>query len=314
MKEILASLFDIDRSDPSTGIKIRLKPGTVPGSRGAGELQGRAELPCPPGYSSAPPAPYGIHIANGRIVRESRHPDSAYRDWAPITGPAHVEVGAVGNGRKKKSEPPIALDTLEYVVVDVETTGGGVNRGHRITEIAIVRVDADGKPTHEYTTLVNPGRSIPYEISKLTNISQDMVRGAPRFEEIAQDVRQLLGGRVFVAHNAGFDWNFVHGELVRTTGKPLLGRRLCTVRLARKVVPEVRRRTLDSLQYFFDVHNEARHRAYGDARATAIIFQRLLDRVWEREIDSWQGLEQLLRRAPKQRKKRSALPQPMEDA
>ncbi|HEX6611385.1 MAG TPA: 3'-5' exonuclease, partial [Hyphomicrobiaceae bacterium] len=226
MKEILASLFDIDASDPSTGIKISLKQASRPAAA--------APQPEIPLVAPATPAPaiYGVQIVNGRVVRESRHPDSAYSQWAPITGPATVEIGTKASGPKKQAEPPVPLSTLEYVVVDVETTGGGVNRGHRITEIAIVRVDARGKPTHEYATLVNPGRSIPYEISKLTNISQDMVRTAPRFEDIAQDVRALLTGRVFVAHNAGFDWGYIHGELVRTTGRPLLGRRLCTVRLA----------------------------------------------------------------------------------
>ena len=194
----------------------------------------------------------------------------------------------------------------------IETTGGPHIRGHGITEIAIVRVDANGRKTHEYSTLINPGRPIPYPIAKLTRISDEMVRAAPYFEDVAHDVRALIEGRVFVAHNVAFDWGFIHGELVRTTRRPLLGRRLCTVRLARKVVPEVRRRTLDALSYFFNVHNEARHRAYGDARATAKVFRRLLERVWEREIDSWQALDRFVRE-PKPKKKRTALPTPIED-
>ena len=125
-------------------------------------------------------------------------------------------------------------------------------------------------------------------------------------------MRQLLDGRVFVAHNAAFDWGFINGELIRTTGKPLLGRRLCTVRLSRKVVPEVRRRSLDALSYFFNVYNEARHRAYGDARATAVVFRHLLGRVAEREIETWQQLDRFVR-APKLKRKRSALPTPIED-
>jgi DNA polymerase-3 subunit epsilon len=232
--------------------------------------------------------------------------------WAPITGPSEVELGRNEVSRRRKTEPPVPLDTLEYVVVDIETTGGPHIRGHGITEIAIVRVDANGRKTHEYSTLINPGRPIPYPIAKLTQISDEMVRAAPYFEDVAQNVRELIEGRVFVAHNVAFDWGFIHGELVRTTRRPLLGRRLCTVRLARKVVPEVRRRTLDALSYFFNVHNEARHRAYGDARATAQVFRRLLERVWEREIDSWQALDRFVRE-PKQKKKRSALPTPIED-
>jgi DNA polymerase III subunit epsilon len=246
------------------------------------------------------------------VVRESRHTDSPYYQWAPATGPAEIEVEKKKGGAKKKHEPPASLDSLEYVVVDVETTGGAQLRGHRITEIAIVRVDANGRKTHEYSTLINPNRSIPLEITKLTRIDHEMVRISPYFEDVAHDVRRLLEGRVFVAHNAAFDWGFINGELIRTTGKPLLGKRLCTVRLARKVVPEVRRRSLDALSYFFNVHNEARHRAYGDARATAVIFRRLLDRVREREIDTWQALDRFVR-APKPKPRRTALPTPIED-
>jgi DNA polymerase-3 subunit epsilon len=310
MHEALAALFDIDRSDPSTGIKISLKrPGM-----GEKEHRSNGELPLTGPVSPAPQfiyTPNAVHITHGRVVRESRHADSPYYQWAPLTGPADVELEKK-TGRCKQTEPSIQLDTLEYAVVDVETTGGGQRNGHRITEIAIVRLDAQGRKLGEFATLINPGRSIPLEISRLTHIDSQMVTCAPRFEDVAQEVRALLSGRVFVAHNAAFDWGFIHGELVRTIRQPLLGKRLCTVRLARKVVPEVRRRSLDALSYFFNVRNDARHRAYGDARATALIFRRLLERVWEREIDSWQALDRLVR-APKAKRKRSALPTPMEE-
>jgi DNA polymerase-3 subunit epsilon len=249
---------------------------------------------------------------NGRVVRESRHGESTYGEWAPLTGPNELEIEKKKAGGSRKKEKPVPLDQLEYVVVDVETTGGPHIRGHRMTEIAIVRLDANGKRTHEYSTLINPQRLIPYEITKLTRIDQFMVEDAPRFEDVAHDVRRLLDGAVFVAHNAAFDWGFINAELIRTTGRPLLGRRLCTVRLARKVVPEIRRRSLDALSYFFNVPNEARHRAYGDARATAQVFRRLLDRVWEREITTWQALDRFVR-APKAKRKRTALPHPIED-
>jgi DNA polymerase-3 subunit epsilon len=297
----LARFFDIDTSDRSKGIQISL-PKPAPQ-----KLPQSPSLPVPqsPGY--------GLHIKDGKIIREGRHADSAYNDWVAQVGPAETELEHKPAGPRKKPGPPIPLDDLEYVVVDTETTGGAMTHGHRITEIAIVRVNAAGKVLHEYSTLVNPGRSIPPAITALTHITTAMVRRAPRFEEIAADVRSLLRDRVFVAHNASFDWWFINDELVRTTGRPLLGQRLCTVRLSRKVVPEVRSRSLDSLSWFFNVYNEARHRAFGDARATAVIFRRLMDRVRDREIDTWQQLEQLtLRRS--QKRKRSALPMPMDDA
>lgn len=308
----LDSLFHIDRSDPSTGIKISLRRPAETGeteNRGSGELELLTPVSPVPGFAGAPDA---VHVVNGRVVRESRHTDSQYNQWAPQTGPRDVEIEKKPAGRRKAKQPPVALEKLEYVVVDVETTGGAHIRGHRLTEVAIVRLDANGRKTHEYSTLINPGRLIPAEITRLTRIDQHMVEGAPSFEDVAREVRALLEDRVFVAHNAAFDWGFLNAELIRTTGRPLLGRRLCTVRLARKVVPEIRRRSLDALSYFFNVHNEARHRAYGDARATAHIFRRLLDRVWDREIDTWQALDRFVR-APKPKRKRSALPTPMED-
>jgi DNA polymerase III epsilon subunit family exonuclease len=331
MLEELANLLNIDKSDPSTGIKISLKqrpadPRIVPqaqsGLRGNGETEKRGnvlspELPLSGTFPRLPVSPQpntleAVHVMNGRVIRESRHADSAYSNWAPIVGPAEVEVERKSAGGRRKTEPPIALEKLEYVVVDVETTGGPQLRGHRITEISMVRVDANGRTLHEYSTLINPERTIPAKITQLTNIHYEMVRHAPRFGDVADDIRAFIGDRVFVAHNAAFDWGFIHGEMVRTTGRPLLGKRLCTVRLARKVVPEVRRRSLDALSYYFNVHNEARHRAYGDARATAIIFQKMLDRVYDREISTWQALDKFVR-APKLKRKRSALPTPMEE-
>ena len=310
--ESLESLFHIDRSDPSTGIKISLKKpaDTAPAQKQAnGELELYTPITPLPRFTGSPDS---VHIVNGRVVRESRHQDTTYGEWAPVTGPLDVELEKKKAGGRRKAEPPVPLEGLEYVVVDVETTGGAHIRGHRLTEIAIVGVDANGRQTHEYSTLINPDRLIPIEITRLTRIDQHMVADAPRFEDVARDVRELLADRVFVAHNAAFDWGFLNAEFIRTTGRPLLGRRLCTVRLARKVVPEVRRRSLDALSYFFNVHNEARHRAYGDARATAHIFRRLLDRVWDREIDTWQALDRFVR-APKVKRKRTALPHPIED-
>lgn len=196
------------------------------------------------------------------------------------------------------------LRALEYVIVDVETTGGSFMRGHRITEIAAVRLRGDGTVLEEYRSLVNPERPIPAFISALTNITWDMVRDAPRFREVAPAVAGVLSGAVFVAHNAAFDWRFVGAELGRA-GVPLSGRTLCTVRLARKVVPEIRSRSLDSLSCFFDIPNQARHRAWGDAIATAELFRRLMDRLDSLEVARWSELEQLLRRRAARRKRQA---------
>ncbi|MBT8395637.1 MAG: hypothetical protein KJN92_01665, partial [Gemmatimonadetes bacterium] len=112
-------------------------------------------------------------------------------------------------------KPPVReeeLDGLSYSVVDVETTGGSPVRGHRITEIAVVEI-RDGVIEEDFQTLINPGREIPPRISALTGITNEMVRGAPFFEDVALDFYDWLEGRVFVAHNVTFDWSFVSAQL-----------------------------------------------------------------------------------------------------
>lgn len=205
------------------------------------------------------------------------------------------------------------LRSLEYAIVDVETTGSSASRGHRITEVGVVCLNGDGRFIGEFRTLVNPLRPIPPSVTRLTNITDAMVRDAPSFVRIAPELRSWLEGRVFVAHNAGFDWRFVGYEMEDATGLRLEAPVLCTVRMARKLVPEVRSRSLDALQHFFDVQNGARHRAYGDARATARIFRRLMARAEERAISRWDELQKFLdARAPRKKRKRTALPTSME--
>jgi DNA polymerase-3 subunit epsilon len=208
--------------------------------------------------------------------------------------------------------PEDGLRSLEYVVVDVETTGGAAERGHRITEFAAVRMSGRGEWLDEYTTLVNPERHIPGFVSRLTRITDAMTARAPRFADVSDRIRSILSGAVFVAHNASFDWRFVSTEMDWAVGEPLCGRVLCTVRLARKVVPEVRRRSLDSLSDFFGFENEARHRAFGDARVTARILARLLERLDELAIERWGELDALLARRAR-RRKRKASPEPVRD-
>lgn len=220
---------------------------------------------------------------------------------------ARLAIAPVDCGGAAQDDAPIR--SLEYAIVDVETTGGSWAYGHRITEIAAVRVRGDGAIVDEYRSLVNPERPIPSCITALTNISWDMVRDAPRFAEVASEIARVLGGAVFVAHNASFDWRFVGAEL-RRTGVTLSGRTLCTVRMARRLVPELRSRSLDSLIYFFDIPIEARHRAYGDARATAELFRLLLGRLDTLEITRWHELQELLALRAK-RRRRKAHPQPI---
>ena len=192
----------------------------------------------------------------------------------------------------------VPLSEVSFQVVDVETTGGGQFYGHRITDFAAVEV-VGGEIVDEYQTLVNPGRRIPAAITALTGITDDMVAAAPYFEHVADGIAERLQGSVFVAHNVAFDWGFVSGELVRTLGDAPAVPRICTVRMVRRLAPTLRRRNLDVVTRHFGVKIHERHRAYGDALATARVFIRLLDEAMGRGIEDLATLEWYLARRRK---------------
>jgi DNA polymerase III epsilon subunit family exonuclease len=204
------------------------------------------------------------------------------------------------------------LNKLSYVVVDTETTGGRAWSGDRITEIAAVVV-RDGEIVELFETLVNPQRSIPYFVTQLTNITWDMVKDKPTFDRVVPDVMRVLEGNIFVAHNMMFDWRFVTSELSRSTGRKLQGRRLCTVKIARKVLPQLSRRSLDHVARYYGVEIHRRHRAGGDALATAKCLLRMVSDLGDRGCATWGDLETLLRAPAVRRKKRraSGLPTPV---
>jgi DNA polymerase-3 subunit epsilon len=199
------------------------------------------------------------------------------------------------------------LDQESFVVVDCETTGSRSMAGDRITEVAVVRVH-DGRAEMIFETLVNPDRPIPPAVMALTNITWEMVRRAPRFAEICDQLLGALEGSVFVAHNAGFDWRFLSNEITRATRRPLVGQRLCTVRMARHFLPQLRRRNLDSLSDYYGIVNTARHRAGGDAMATAKVFLRFLREARSRDCDTLDDLERLLRQPSRKKKRRRRPP------
>lgn len=166
------------------------------------------------------------------------------------------------------------MKKIEYAIVDIETTGGNAG-GSRITEIAILI--HDGKEVVErWETLVNPQKDIPPPIFALTGINNEMVRDAPTFDRIAEKVFGMLSGRIFVAHNVNFDYSFVRHELEQA-GFRWTAKKLCTVRAARKVKPGLRSYSLGNLCHILDISIENRHRAGGDADATAVLFTRLLE-------------------------------------
>jgi len=168
-----------------------------------------------------------------------------------------------------------------YAIVDIETTGGYAEN-HRITEIAIYHHDGL-TITDTYHTLLNPGRNIPYYITGLTGITTEMVLDAPTFSEIGQEIFQRLDGKVFVAHNAHFDYSFLKKEFEQA-GFSWNAKKLCTVRLSRKIIPGLRSYSLGSLAESLGIEIANRHRAGGDAAATVRIFDELLRRDNESHI------------------------------
>lgn len=197
--------------------------------------------------------------------------------------------------------PGRALMKLDFAVVDVETTGGGYSRGHRVTEVAVVPVTG-GRVGEVYRTLVHPGRYIPSRIQALTGITNEMVAGAPPFDAIADDLRAQLEGRIFVAHNVSFDWGFIREELLAATGDAPEPERLCTVKMGRALVPGLRSYALDALTRHFRIGIHDRHRAFGDAIATSRLLLLLLEQA---ELDGLGDLESLRLHLSKRRKRRS---------
>ncbi len=214
--------------------------------------------------------------------------------FALLANDARFSVDAGGVWTLAAGRVGTALRDLSYAVVDVETTGGGVQQGHRITEIAIVTLEG-GQIVDDWTTMVNPGRSIQPMVTAITGITADMVDSAPFFEHVAPEVSRRLAGRVFVAHNVGFDWAFVRNELAEAEGEVPAVESLCTVQLARLLLPQLKKRNLDAVSQHYDVPIEGRHRAWGDARATAWILRRLLDEAGLQGIHDLATLRKKLR-------------------
>jgi DNA polymerase-3 subunit epsilon len=233
--------------------------------------------------------------------------------WSVAAAPSRRR-GKRADAEEEPAGPVRLLRDEEWVVVDVETTGGTPTRGHRVTEVAAVRVSG-GRIADSYCTLVNPERPIPRMITSLTGISNEMVARQPRFAEVAHEVSQAVRGCVFVAHNAGFDWRFLSHELNQATGMTLSGRQLCTVRLSRRLLPQLPSRSLDGLAMWFGLEIESRHRALDDAVATAKVLLRLIDMLEDQGVTDWDGVQALLRkRKARATRKRRARPRSMETA
>ena len=162
-----------------------------------------------------------------------------------------------------------------YAVIDVETTGLSPQK-ERLTEIAIVVV-SDGEVIDQWSSLINPERKIPYRITQLTGINNQMVEAAPKFYEVAKKVVELTQDCTFVAHNASFDYRFIQAEFARYS-YDFQSKVLDTVKLSRKLLPGSRSYSLGKLCDQLGIRIENRHRALGDALATVELLKILLSK------------------------------------
>lgn len=160
-----------------------------------------------------------------------------------------------------------------YAVIDIETSSSSTYRG-RITEIAIYKHDGK-KVVEQFSTLVNPEGPIPREITRLTGITNEMVRDAPRFCDIARHIVEFTTDCIFVAHNASFDYGFIRHEF-EMLGYSYVRPTLCTVKKSRLLMPGLTSYSLGNLCRHLSIINDARHRAAGDARATVALLEHLL--------------------------------------
>lgn len=185
----------------------------------------------------------------------------------------------------------MSLTERPFIIVDTETTGLRAS-SDRVIEIGAVKL-VKGEIVEEFSQLINPGCSIPQRITRINGISTGMVYDQPAMEEVMPAFLEFLGADVMAAHNLSFDLGFLNAELGRLSCPPLANEAICTLRLARRLMRGLRSKGLSSLADFYGIAIENRHRALGDARATALVLQHFLTQI-EYELGP-QDLPELLK-------------------
>lgn len=165
------------------------------------------------------------------------------------------------------------MKDVKFAITDIETSGSGI-KGNKITEICVIVVQ-NGEIIEQFSSLVNPSQSIPLYIESLTGINDEMLSGAPQFSEIAEEVESITKDCIFVAHNVNFDYNIIRAEFAEL-GKEFKRKRICTVRLAKKLIPGLFSYSLGNICTSINILHYDRHRAGGDCEATVTLFQRCL--------------------------------------
>jgi len=177
---------------------------------------------------------------------------------------------------------------MDFAIVDIETTGLSAYY-HKITEIAALKY-RDGRIVREFSTLVNPEVRIPRFITRLTGIDNEMVNDSPKIKEVMPRFYSFLGNSPFVAHAATFDYKFLDYAAEKNIGVNLGNHKICTCKLARRLLPELPSKRLSSLCSHFGISNDNAHRAMSDVRATSKIFHNFLGMMKEKEIEDLRGI------------------------
>jgi DNA polymerase-3 subunit epsilon len=173
----------------------------------------------------------------------------------------------------------LPIDDAEYCIVDVETTGLGPMTNN-IIEIGLVKV-AEGKIIDRYHSMINPGRDVPYYITSLTGITNEDVYNAPFFEDIVGDVCTFVSDNILTAHNLPFDKSFLKREFIYCGREELENLNLCTLKMARRLYPALRSKSLGSVCQHLHITNKDAHRALADAEVTAHLLLKMLKEVKE---------------------------------
>jgi DNA polymerase III subunit epsilon len=173
----------------------------------------------------------------------------------------------------------VPFEEAEYCVFDFETTGVSA-RTDKVIEIGMVRVK-NGKIVDTFSSFINPGRPVPYYITKITGITTADTEDAPYFEEVFQRIREFMGDTVLTAHNLSFDYSFLKNECINSGNDLPQNEAICTLKIARKLYPEIPSKSLGSLVKHFNIRHRDVHRGLGDATATAKVLLRMFPQLRE---------------------------------
>ena len=169
------------------------------------------------------------------------------------------------------------IEQAEFCVIDVETTGLSP-RSNNIIEIGIVKI-SNLKIVEKFHSLVNPGRNIPYYISNITGITNDEVFNAPFFEEIADKISFFISTGIITGHNISFDKSFLRKEFLSCNQTNINNLTLCTKKLASRLYPQLKKKSLNSVCRHLKLHNKNAHRALSDAEVTALAFLKMIEEI-----------------------------------